>query len=139
MFFNYTRRAVLRMRRLPGRVRRTAVLVSVAGLLSACGLLPQISEGGSGGSQASAVWRDDVRLTVEGVLAEADPPRDTVPQCPVVVLDDGRIYALVGDLDGVGLGDRIAVTGPPAAWSTCQTYQVLRADAVETIQVWSPR
>lgn|SRR5690606_26199228 len=127
------------MRRRPRGVPRIIVLISTVCLLSACGLMPQVSGGASGGSNASAVWRDDVRLTVEGVLAEPDPPRDTVPQCPVIILDDGRIYALIGNLDGIGLGDRIAVTGPPAAWSTCQTYQVLRVDAVETVQAWTPR
>ncbi|MET4700512.1 hypothetical protein ABIE65_003552 [Constrictibacter sp. MBR-5] len=121
---------------------RAALLAGSAAALAGCGLLPQISGGGgrgAPGADAAAVWRDDVRLVVAGVLAEPDAPRETVPQCPVVILDDGRIYALIGDLGGAGPGDRVELTGPPAAWSTCQTYQVLRADRVDVVQAWAGR
>lgn len=124
---------------------RAALLIVGTTALAGCGLLPQISGGGSAATpgsrvaDAAAVWRDDVRLAIAGVLAEPDAPRKTVPQCPVVILDDGRIYALIGDLDGAGPGDRVEVTGPPAAWSTCQTYQVLRADTVRVVQAWAGR
>lgn len=121
---------------------RVALLGLGGAALAGCGLLPEISVGGgrgAPGADVAAVWRDDVRLAVTGMLAEPDAPRDTVPQCPVVILDDGRIYALIGDLAGAGPGDRVEVTGPPAAWSTCQTYQVLRADQVRVLQAWAGR
>ncbi|MFN4090757.1 MAG: DUF5818 domain-containing protein [Alphaproteobacteria bacterium] len=115
-------------------------------MLAACGgegpgaLLPQIAAGSprTAVPEASAVWRDDVRLRLAGVLAEPEPARDTAPQCPVLVLDDGRVYALIGDLRRFGPGDQIEVTGPPAVWSTCQTYRVLRADTVALIRRWAP-
>src|SRR3546814_18323638 len=90
--------------------------------LPGCGigsLVPQI-DGGSAGSasdaaDAAAVWRDDVRLTLTGLPAEADPARAATPQRPVLILDDGRVSAMVGDLGGRGLGDRLEGPGPPAA------------------------
>src|SRR5690606_41761771 len=118
------------MRRRPRGVPRIIVLISTVCLLSACGLMPQVSGGASGGSNASAAWRDDVRLTVEGVLAEPDPPRDTVPQCPVDSLGDRLISAFIGDVDGIRLGDRIDASAPPGVGATCKDSALRQSDAV---------
>ncbi len=82
------------------------------------------------GPKRSAIWRNDVTLVLAGILGAADPVPGTVPDCPVLITDDGRIYAVIGDLSEFELGARVEIAGPPAIWSTCQTFQVVRADRV---------
>lgn len=82
----------------------------------------------------SAIWRDDIVFALTGVLAAADPEPGAPADCPVLITDDGRIFALIGDLRAFIIGERVEIVGPPAIWSTCQTYRVIRADMVTRLR-----
>lgn len=78
-----------------------------------------------------AVWRRDVTLTLTGELVGVAGISESGTQCASMRTADGRLFAVIGNLRQARLGQTLEVTGPVALWSTCQTYQVIRADRVQ--------
>lgn len=76
-----------------------------------------------------AVWRRDVTLTLTGELVGVTGGSEST-ECASMRTADGRLFAVIGNLRQARLGETLEVTGPVALWSTCQTYQVIRADRV---------
>lgn len=77
-----------------------------------------------------AVWRRDVTLTLTGELVGLAGDSESGVECASFRTTDGRLFAIIGDIERYRLGEALEVSGPVALWSTCQTFQVIRADRV---------
>ncbi len=117
---------------------RVVLPFAAALLLAGCGgggigfsdLVPSIGQPPANADDGIvAVWRRDVTLTLTGELVGVTGGPESI-ECASMRTDDGRMFAIIGNLGEVRLGQTVEVTGPIALWSTCQTYQVIRADRV---------
>ena len=66
----------------------------------------------------------DERISVTGVLL------DPTATCPRLAGDDGRIYALAGNIRAFDTGDRVRVTGELADVSVCNQRRTIDIDRI---------
>jgi hypothetical protein len=105
-----------------------AVLGLALAVLGAC--LPSSASDSASPLQRQSAQAEDPagaseRLTVTGVLTGEGV------ECPVLRADDGRLYALLGDIGEAAPGDRLRVTGRVAEMSICMQGTALAVETVE--------
>ena len=85
----------------------------------------QLQRAGSQGAGQTAGAPAGERVTVTGVMTGEGV------ECPVLRGDDGKLYALLGDIGDVREGDRVEVTGRVAEMSFCMQGTPLEVASIE--------